>query len=72
MVREYGSFPFTSFKLVFVDDLDVEVLPCASMALCSNRTLYPSQVIDPIYSSTRQLTIALASQWIGVNIIRKD
>ncbi|KAF2228851.1 hypothetical protein EV356DRAFT_36290 [Viridothelium virens] len=69
---QYGAFPFTSYKLCFVDDLVTDVADTAGFTLCSNRLLFPEDVLDPIDPVTRTLTHALASQWIGVNIIAKE
>jgi transcription initiation factor TFIID subunit 2 len=71
-VREYGSFPYSTFKLCFVDDAPQPVVPSASIAICSNNILYPSSIIDFLYSTTKLLTVALTSQWIGVNIVPKS
>ena len=69
---QYGAFPFTSYKLCFVDDLVADVSDTAGFSLCSNRLLFPEDVLEPIDHVTRILTHALASQWIGVNIIPKE
>lgn len=39
------------------------------MSLCSNRLLFPRAILDPLYPVTRKLVHAIASQWVGVNII---
>ena len=67
-VTSYGSYPFASFKLCFIDEMLVDHYDTASLSLCSNRMLFPADVIDPIYPVTRELVFALASQWSGVNI----
>lgn len=68
----YGSYPFSSYKTCFVDDTAEDTLPTACLSICSSRLLFPEEIIDPIYDSTRALAYALASQWIGVNIIPKE
>ncbi|KAL2371522.1 transcription initiation factor TFIID subunit 2 [Blastomyces gilchristii SLH14081] len=68
----YGSYPFSSYKMCFVDDLPSSAFATAALSICSNRVLFPEDIIDPIYESTRCLVHALASQWIGVSIIPKD
>jgi transcription initiation factor TFIID subunit 2 len=68
----YGSYPFSSYKLCFVDDSASETTPTASLSICSNHLLFPEDIIDPMYDSTRSLVYTLASQWIGVNIIPRD
>ncbi len=71
-VVTYGTYPFTSYKLCFVDDLVADVVHTASLSVCSNRLLYPEDILDPIDAVTRTLVHALASQWIGINIAAKE
>lgn len=68
----YGSYPFASYKLCFVDDLPTETSPTAALSLCSSRILFPEDILDTMYDSTRSLTHALACQWIGINIVPKE
>ena len=68
----YGSYPFSSYKLCFVDDQVLDCIDGASLTLCNNRLLFPAEVIEPMNTVTRQLVHALASQWIGVNIIANE
>lgn len=68
-VRDFGSYPFTSFKLCFVDGAAVPAQPSAALTICSNHLLFPPDIIDPMFSSTRILTHALACQWAGINIV---
>ncbi|ORY19439.1 hypothetical protein BCR34DRAFT_620920 [Clohesyomyces aquaticus] len=68
--ERYVSYPFEkAFKLAFVDDLDCEVANAASFSICSARLLYPETVWEPLERTTRILVHAVASQWIGVNVI---
>lgn len=68
----YGSYPFSSYKMCFVDDLATETLPTAGMSICSSHLLFPADIIDPMYDSTRALVHALACQWSGINIIPNE
>ncbi|KAI4731608.1 hypothetical protein E4T49_00639 [Aureobasidium sp. EXF-10728] len=68
----YGSFPFSSYKLIFVDDLVQDVTHTASLSICSTRLLFPEDIIEPLDANTRVLVHALASQWVGVNVIPKE
>jgi transcription initiation factor TFIID subunit 2 len=70
-VREYGSFPYSTYKLCFVDDAPQKVQSSASITICSNNILYPPEIIDFLYPTTKLLTVALAQQWIGINIVPK-
>jgi len=65
----YGSFPFASYKMCFVDDLMNDYADAAGMTICSNRLLFPEDVIDPLDPNTRTIVLALASQYSGVNVI---
>lgn len=42
------------------------------MSICSNRLLFPEDVIEPMDRVTRQLVHALAVQWMGINIVPKS
>jgi len=55
-----------------VDDLVLETVDTAFLSICSTRLLFPEDIIEPLDTVTRTLVHALASQWIGVNIIRKE
>ena len=65
----YGSYPFSSYTAIFVDDLGSDVLDTTCLSLCSTRLLFPQDVIDPIYEITKELIHALAAQWVGVDIV---
>ncbi|KAJ9319411.1 hypothetical protein DTO271D3_180 [Paecilomyces variotii] len=68
----YGSYPFSSYKICFVDEIGTDTNPVASLSICNNHLLFPEEILDPMYDSTRTLVHALASQWIGVNIVPKE
>ena len=44
----------------------------ASLSICSNRLLFPEDIIEPLDRVTRQLVHALAVQWMGINIVPKE
>jgi transcription initiation factor TFIID subunit 2 len=68
----YGSYPFSIYKLCFVDDLVMDCVDTATLSILSNRILFPQDIIDPIDRVTRRLVYAVACQWLGVNIIPKE
>ncbi|KAH0539098.1 hypothetical protein FGG08_004336 [Glutinoglossum americanum] len=68
----YGSFPFSSYKICFVDDQPQETVETASLSICNNNLLFPEDIIEPLNIVTRRLVHALARQWIGINIIGKE
>ena len=68
----YGSYPCSNYKLCFVDDLPQDILHTASLTTCSSRLLFAEDILEPIDRVTRQLVYALASQWIGIDIVAKE
>lgn len=68
---EYGSYPFASFKLVFVDDTLVDCHPACTLAVCSSDLLHPPSVIDQAFENRHILSHAVAFQWVGINIVQK-
>jgi transcription initiation factor TFIID subunit 2 len=68
----YGSYPFSNYKVCFVDDLSSDIIDIGSLSICSNRILFPDDIIEPLDRVTRQLVHALASQWMGINIVPKE
>lgn len=65
----FGAYPFQDYKLCFVDDQLPDTVPLAAFTLCTTRMLFPEDIIDPEVEVTRKLIHALASQWIGVNVL---
>ncbi|KAG0354057.1 hypothetical protein BGZ54_001872, partial [Gamsiella multidivaricata] len=70
-MHEIGSYPFSSFKMVFVEDAWASTFTSATMAVCSTSLLYSEDVIDQVYDSRKLLTQALAQQWFGIHIVPK-
>ncbi|KAI9836925.1 MAG: hypothetical protein M1838_004949 [Thelocarpon superellum] len=65
----YGSYPFTNYNVCFVDDLIEDTVETAALSLCSNRLLFPDEIVEPLDEVTRKVVYSLASQWSGINII---
>ena len=65
----YGSYPFSDFKLCFVEDVFPEIIHTGCLAICSNHLLFPEDIIETMVDVTRKLVHALAVQWIGINIV---
>lgn len=70
--KEFGSYPFTSYSLVFLPTLVTPTMDFASMTLCNTRQLYPPELIDTMLTTTDNLAWSLATQWSGVNITPLD
>ncbi|KAF7910222.1 uncharacterized protein EAE98_012177 [Botrytis deweyae] len=68
-VLSLGSFPFSESKFVFVDDQVNDTEHTASLSICSNRLLFPEDIIDPEMDIVRKLVHAIASQYVGVGIV---
>lgn len=52
-----------------MDDLVADTTETASLSICSNRLLFPYEILEPLDRVTRQLVYSLANQWIGVDIV---
>lgn len=61
-----------SYKMAFVDDLDCDTAHTMSLTICSSRLLFPQTVWEPLEHTTRVLIHAVASQWIGVDVIAQE
>lgn len=71
--ERYQTYRFgKSYKLAFVDDLDCDAAHTASLSICSSRLLFPETVWEPLEHTTRVLIHAVASQWIGIDLIAKS
>lgn len=68
----YGSYPFSDYKVCFVDDLHSDLLDTGSLSICSNRLLFPEDILEPLDRVTRQLVHALAVQWMGIHIVPRE
>ncbi|CDZ96230.1 TATA binding protein associated factor [Phaffia rhodozyma] len=68
---EYGSYPYSSYNLVFVDEPLEVCTSGAGMAIANVDLLFPEDVIDQAYETRHLLAHALAFQWVGINIIPK-
>lgn len=70
--REFGSFPFGSYKMVFVEDTVSDVHNASTLAIFSTDLLHPSSVIDQALETRQVLAHAVAVQWVGINIIQRS
>lgn len=68
----FGSFPFSEYRMLFVDDLPRDTVPMAGLTFCSSDLLFPPSVIEPITRNTKTIMRAVADQWMGVNVIAKE
>jgi transcription initiation factor TFIID subunit 2 len=68
---EFGSYPFGSHKLVFVDELPAERFDSATLSLVRAEFLHGDDAIEQVFETRQLLSHALACQWIGINIVQK-
>jgi transcription initiation factor TFIID subunit 2 len=68
---KFGSYPFSSYSVVFVDSLasGSPTFHSAAMTIFSSDTLHPPSIIEPAYESRHLFAHALAVQWSGMNLI---
>ncbi|KAJ2701697.1 hypothetical protein H4218_001297 [Coemansia sp. IMI 209128] len=66
--QEFGAYPYTSFKIVFVEGLRAPVVTCASLMLASAALLHPATVIEAAYEARRALGLGVAQQWFGTYV----
>ncbi|KZT08630.1 uncharacterized protein LAESUDRAFT_45791 [Laetiporus sulphureus 93-53] len=68
---EFGSYPFGSHKLVFVDEMPTQRFDSATLSLVTVDLLHGEDAIDQVLETRHCLSHALACQWIGINIQQK-
>lgn len=68
----YDGYPYSSFKMVFVEEPCSQSLVSASMATFTQEFLYPVEVIEQAMVTRPILTHALATQWSGVHMVPKS
>ena len=69
VTRKYVACPFRTYRMCFVDDLKDDTAIAGAFTICSNRLLYPADIIDSAEDVTRKLVHAIASQWVGINVV---
>ncbi|KAF8963874.1 hypothetical protein BDZ97DRAFT_1701052 [Flammula alnicola] len=69
---ECGSYPFGSYKLVFVDSLPTQRFDSATLSLVTTDLLHGDDAIEQAMETRHALGHALACQWAGINIIPKS
>lgn len=72
----FGSYPFSSYKMVFLDLLGTptcsgSIFNGATVTIFPSDLLHPSSIIDQAYETRPTIAQALAAQWSGINIIPK-
>lgn len=70
-LTEFGSYPFGSHKLVFVEELPTQRFDAATLSLLTVDLLHGDDAIDQVFETRHSLSHALACQWVGINIQQK-
>ncbi|KAG6114550.1 hypothetical protein E4U13_003347 [Claviceps humidiphila] len=65
----FAKYPFSNFKICFLEDMVEDTVPLHSLAFISSRLLFPEDVIDTEIETTRKIVFTLTYQWIGINMI---
>ncbi|KAI9668882.1 MAG: hypothetical protein M1831_000952 [Alyxoria varia] len=68
----FTTYPFSSYKMCFLDDLQRDSLVTAGLSFYSSRLLFPENIIEPIYEVTRKLVHGLAAQYAGISFTAMD
>ncbi|KAK0545629.1 hypothetical protein OC861_005196 [Tilletia horrida] len=69
--RDFGSYPFGSYKLVFVQGTLRDVHAASSLSIFSDALLHSARIIDQAYETRHIIANSIATQWVGINIIPK-
>lgn len=68
-LKEFGSFPFSLYAMVFVENSTAKTHDFAGLSVCSDKLLYPENLIEPMLLSTETLLECLTVQWSGINVV---
>lgn len=68
-LKEYGSYPFSSYGIVMVHDTTYPRSNFAGLSLFSSDLSYPENVIEPMFTVTEEILDCIAGQWSGISIV---
>ncbi|KAJ3005472.1 UNVERIFIED_CONTAM: hypothetical protein HDU68_004599, partial [Siphonaria sp. JEL0065] len=66
------SYPFPSYKLIFVHDASLPVIIGAGMAIFSTHLLLEKDDVENIFDSRYRFSVSLASQWFGQYVTHRN
>lgn len=66
--KEFGVYPYSDYKMVFVADPRIQHAIGATMSIFTTDLLHGPGDIDQVYDTRHILGLSFAQQWIGVNI----
>lgn len=65
---EYGSYPFGSFKMVFVEEMPTARFDSSTLSILTVDLLHGDDAIEQALETRHALAQTLATQWVGINI----
>lgn len=68
-LKEYGSFPFSSYGITFVSGPSFPFNNFAGLTVLSDKLLYPADIIEPMFTVTEDILECIAGQWSSINIV---
>lgn len=68
-LSEFGSYPFSSYGIVFVNGPAHHYNNFSGLSVLSDKILYPADVIEPMFTVTENILECIAGQWSGINIV---
>lgn len=68
-LKEFGSYPFTSYSIAFVSGPNYPYNNFAGLSIFSDSILYPPDVIEPMFETTEDILECIAGQWSSINIV---
>lgn len=66
---EFGSYPFSTYGIMFVNGPSFPYNNFAGLTILSDRLLYPQNVIEPMFTLTENILECIAGQWSSINIV---
>lgn len=66
---EFGSYPFSTYGMVFVNGPSYPYNNFAGLTVLSDRLLYPQNLIEPMFTLTENILECIAGQWSSINIV---
>ncbi|KAJ3267166.1 hypothetical protein HDU77_005369 [Chytriomyces hyalinus] len=66
------SYPFPSFKMVFLDNVVTPVILGAGIGIFGTHLLIDDDDIENVYDSRMRFSVALASQWFGQYVTHRN
>ncbi|KAG6911349.1 hypothetical protein DXG01_001020 [Tephrocybe rancida] len=69
---EFGSYPFSSYKVIFVDQISTQRFDGSTISIVTTDLLHGDDAIEQALETRHSLAHALACQWAGINILPRN